>query len=398
MPTITPKILRKTTPAGPSAFLFVPPTQQKPVKGHNVSIEIRHNVLTAIAAMRNPLIAIHVRPDEDALGTAFAMALHLNLKGKGSIYIPEKEMRFMPKFIKGLIAAEGIRICHTISKKKPYDLIAVDTARQSLLELPIQELIEQGHFGRLVDIDHHVGDPLMAHPSLSFVSHRVSSSAELLCQLLPEKDISPAMARCLLAGILGDTKNLKFMVGRDTESKVRMLERISGVTRHQIFPALKDLNLTDVAVIAKALPGVRSRQIRIGGKGYKLAWIDQPMLELALEQARQDTTLTEPPRNFRKALEEEIGFGTNKPDIVLIIDHDPTKGIVRGGLYAYNQGSELDFRLTAEEIIKSQPEAQGGGHRGAAKFDLLSYHEQDPAEVIAIIIRALQNNPPTSAS
>jgi len=395
MPQIVPRVFQRRLPRGADAFLFVPPVQARPIKTQNASGEIIHNFLTTIGLMQNPLIAIHMRPDPDALGSALTLLLYL---GRGSIFIPESEMKFMPKFFLDIIEAEGITIVHTVSRTTPYDLILVDAPGLDRLEVPIQELIQYGYVNQLVDIDHHVGEPLMAHPSVSLVSEEVSSVAELLCQLLPEADLSETMARCLLAGILDDTQNLNFRVGRSTESRVQHLERVAGTSREHVYAELESLYPIDQALIAEALPMVVNETITIGTSAYRLAWIDEVTLQQALATAREKQSLPDEPRNFAKALEKQIGFGPSNPDIVMIISYDSTKGAVRCGLYAYNRGGELDFRPTAEEIRSMQPRAKGGGHSGAAKFDLLSYASQDPAEVVAMIKTTLQKYPAAISS
>jgi nanoRNase/pAp phosphatase (c-di-AMP/oligoRNAs hydrolase) len=341
------------------------------IKTANDSASIRNNVMKAMHSMQSPLIATHFRPDEDALGSSIAMAIHLrNLGNNPSLFLREGER--MPKFLNEIIQSEGINIVHSVSTRYHDGLILLDTAKAGLLEEQVQELLDSTE--NIVDIDHHLGEEVMAKPELTLVSDKVSSAAEMVANLFDDSQINENMAKALMAGILGDTKNLNFMVKKNTRYLIEKLERISGTERNDLFALLNDLSEADKAFINECLESTAENTVIVAGQPYNLKWV-------VVHKGK----LNEEHRNWRKTLQDELGFA-RKADIVLIIYYDPHKGKYRGSLSAFNNGTKLDFRPTAKEI------SDGGGHPGAVGFDFALGNYENNSHAITYILDMLSRH------
>jgi nanoRNase/pAp phosphatase (c-di-AMP/oligoRNAs hydrolase) len=308
-----------------------------------------------IRSMTFPLIAPHAKPDPDAIGASVAMAIYLKTSSiKSAIFVKEADK--LPPFLMGIIKEEALQIINSITSQYG-GLIVLDTAGEQLMEDAVKELLHANI--KTVDIDHHIGEKMMASPSLTLTSDKVSSVSELLAKLF-EGEISKNMAAALLAGILFDTKNLHFMVGKETLSVVAELEMRAGIKRDELYAQLNDLSAADRTLIDKCLSRLADNRVTINGIVYNIKTVVVTKDELSTDN-----------RNWRKALQDEMGFG-HKADIVLLVYYDPVKGKHRGSLSLYNNGTKLDLRPTAKAI------SEGGGHPGAVGFDLSDEHVDIP--------------------
>jgi bifunctional oligoribonuclease and PAP phosphatase NrnA len=147
------------------------------------------------------VLACHVRPDADALGSLLGLALGLNHLGKrveaiSADGVPET-YRFLPEWRR--ISTQAV---------KPADLgIGLDSdgahrmgsARDAVLGAPV-----------VIDIDHHTGPEPFG--DVQVVDRTAAATGELIYQLLLELEvpITQEIATCLLAAILTDTGSFRF--------------------------------------------------------------------------------------------------------------------------------------------------------------------------------------------
>jgi len=369
MPVLLQSLITRRLTSASIAFLRLRKLPQDKIE--NSSAIIRSNLLRTINRAQTPLLAIHIRPDGDALGAVIALALYQKARGQEpKIFLPEKEMAFIPNIFKKIIEKKGLEVVHEIAGQSYQDVILLDTPGSHRLEEPVRKMLEEASGTvNIVDIDHHLGEKLMAPAEKSLVSAKVSSASELLFSILPQDQVSQSMARCLLAGIIDDTANLNFMVKTETRTRVKQLERLAGISKEETYVSLRALTAADQDLSAQAI----KRAVTTSINGYKMTWV-----------AVSQEELTDHHANWRRAVEEQIGFSTQKPDIVLVMYYDTKKNVYRGGLKAYNNGEGLDFRPVAKAI------SDGGGHPGAVGFNLPNHDPKNPAATVDMVAKALR--------
>lgn len=161
-------------------------------------------VRTAAESIRrasNILLACHVRPDADALGSLLGMAWGLESLGKtvtavSADGVPEL-YRFLPGWERVRTAATG-----------PWDLaIGLDadgsdrlgSAEPAVLGAPV-----------VIDIDHHTGPDPFGHVQL--VDRTAAATGELVYDLLVELGVTwtAEMAQCLMAALVTDTGSFRY--------------------------------------------------------------------------------------------------------------------------------------------------------------------------------------------
>lgn len=148
------------------------------------------------------LIGTHMNPDGDALGSALAMSHYLTNEGIQNEVLCHHPapayLQFLP----------GVNRVRQAPQKGNHDLgIALDL--DALSRLGAMET----YFAtvpRLVLIDHHV--PIEAPGDLRIVETGAPATALILAKLFFElgATITPAMATCLLTGIVTDTGSFRF--------------------------------------------------------------------------------------------------------------------------------------------------------------------------------------------
>jgi phosphoesterase RecJ-like protein len=151
------------------------------------------------------LLACHVRPDADALGSLLAMLLGLEQLGKSVRAVSPDGVpelyRFLPDWKR--VSGGGDSIAEV-----RYDLaIGLDcdgSDRLGSAESPVLSA------AAVIDIDHHTGpDPF---GDVQLVDPTAAATGELVYELLRELGvrITPEIAVCLLAAILTDTGSFRY--------------------------------------------------------------------------------------------------------------------------------------------------------------------------------------------
>jgi phosphoesterase RecJ-like protein len=148
------------------------------------------------------LVATHVDPDGDALGSAFALSFALTALGKdAAVYLKDKipyRYEFLPK---------PANIVHELSKAGYDALIVVDCGDLSRVGGVHASLKEMGY---LVNIDHHETNE--AFGRLNIVDERASSTAEILYLILKTLcvQIDFNIAVNLYTAVLTDTGSFRY--------------------------------------------------------------------------------------------------------------------------------------------------------------------------------------------
>lgn len=138
-------------------------------------------------------LAVHEKPDSDALGAAAGMLdLFAQLGAEAHLYVSEDELLPLGDV---LLPAERVRRGAPPSGAALY---ALDSGNPARLALP-------GWGAVAVNIDHHHDNP--RYGELAFVRGEASSTSELVCDIARALELrpSPAAAAAMYAGISFDT-------------------------------------------------------------------------------------------------------------------------------------------------------------------------------------------------
>ena len=157
----------------------------------------------AIRESQTIVLACHVNPDGDALGSMLGLALALLPLGKTVTCLSEDGVPDLLKFLPG---AERVQ---QTTGEASFDLaLVVDSGDLLRIGKTIQPLI--GRAKRVVDIDHHV--TAGAFGDIRVLDARAASTAEIVYALLQalQAPITPEIATCLFTGIITDTGSFRF--------------------------------------------------------------------------------------------------------------------------------------------------------------------------------------------
>ncbi len=157
----------------------------------------------AIRQSRTIVLACHVNPDGDALGSLLGLALALLPLGKTLTCLSEDGV---PDILKFLPSADLIQ---RTTDTAGFDLaLVVDSGDLPRVGSTIQPIIARAR--QVVDIDHHVTTG--AFGDIRILDARAASTAEIVYALLLalQTPITPEIATCLFTGIITDTGSFRF--------------------------------------------------------------------------------------------------------------------------------------------------------------------------------------------
>ncbi len=157
----------------------------------------------AIAGAQSVVLACHVNPDGDALGSMLGLGLALAVLGKSVVCLSEDGvpdiLRFLP----------GAGMISRTTDVPAFDLaLVVDSGELARVGETILPLVARAR--RVVDIDHHV--TAGAFGDIRVLNARAASTAEIVYALLGTLGaaITPDIATCLFTGIITDTGSFRF--------------------------------------------------------------------------------------------------------------------------------------------------------------------------------------------
>lgn len=278
------------------------------------------------------LIGTHLNPDGDALGSALGMSLYLDSLGMPNEVIchhePPRNLRFLP----------GVERVRQTPRHEKYDLgIILDL--DALDRLGSTEPFFNG-CARTVVIDHHI--PHDAPGDVRIVDTSAPATAHILTRLLIEleAEISPAMATCLLTGIVTDTGSFRF---RNTTPEALslgafLLEHGGDITlvNEEVF---QSKTLSSVRLLGYALEKMKL------GAHEQIAWTTLSAHDFEAADARDEDT---------EGFVNELLFITSVQ--IAAILREPKPGKVRCSL---RSRGDYDVAEVARHF-------GGGGHRNAA--------------------------------
>jgi phosphoesterase RecJ-like protein len=162
----------------------------------------------ALKKAKSIIIAVHVQPDGDALGSMLAMMLFLEAAGKNvrmtwgdKIEIPA-QYKWMPS-IDRVVEFDSCR-----KEREEADLLlTLDCASEQRLGLVKDDL---PMFKAIVNIDHHIDNT--GFGTINVIDPSAAATCEIVYNILKGCDtaISPEMANCLYTGIVTDTGRFQY--------------------------------------------------------------------------------------------------------------------------------------------------------------------------------------------
>lgn len=160
-------------------------------------------IIEALNTSKNVLLATHIDPDGDAIGSLIAMGLALEAAGKRVVMYNESPIPGPYRFLSGVdrvtCAAPPINDCDVA--------VIIDCGDLQRLG-QIADTMEG--FPRLINVDHHATNTRFGY--LSLIDPEACASAELIYQVILALgiQITAPIATALYTGILTDTGSFRF--------------------------------------------------------------------------------------------------------------------------------------------------------------------------------------------
>lgn len=205
------------------------------------------------------LIATHINPEGDAIGSMLALALVLEAQGINVICfdkhgVPEN-CRFLPTWE---------RVVQSLPEVLPPLVIYVDADRIERCGIEKEELLGVETYVR---IDHHVSEAEPAGPS--FVSTKAAAAGELVFALLPllSATLTPRIATCLLTALMVDTG--RFCYSNTTATTHHIAAEL--VSAQADLSTIVDWIWGRVTFAASKLMGLALSSVQLTAQG-RIAW------------------------------------------------------------------------------------------------------------------------------
>lgn len=312
------------------------------------------SVAEAILQHTSCLIATHINPEGDAIGSMLALALALEQRGMTVCCydrdgVPENN-RFLPTWE---------RVSRELPAIIPPLVIYVDADRLERCGLSLETLPGAIAFAR---IDHHHSEAV--NPGLAIVDPLAAATGELVFDLLPllGATLTPEIATCLHTALVVDTG--RFSYTNTTPNTLRVAANL--IEGGADFPTIIDWIWGRTKFAAAKLTGIALAGLQLSADG-RIAWA----------QLREE--------DFRAA-------GAQADDTEEIIDS--IRGIRGAGvaiLFSEKQGDvRLSMRSNGEvDVAKIARSFGGGGHVKAAGFTYNGPIEYAVCDVLRAIEQSL---------
>ena len=181
-------------------------------------------IAEALRCSSRVLVASHISPDPDAVGSSLGLAWGLRALGKTvDLFLADG----IPERLRPL--REGEPVLRAVPNTRYDAIVSVDTATQKRLGRDAECLLCCGE--RVLNIDHHLSNS--GWGDVAYIDPHASSTSEIVIELLGLLGIplSAAQANILLAGIMDDTGCFRF-----SNTTPEALERAAGLLRAGASP------------------------------------------------------------------------------------------------------------------------------------------------------------------
>lgn len=202
------------------------------------------------------IVATHISPDGDAIGSLTAMGLMLQRMNKYVTLVSEDSV---PKRFRYLPLTDSVVTEPPADEK--YDLIitldAGDVTRVGKVFRNIPEPLPP-----MINIDHHVTNTYFG--DINLVDTKACSTTEVLFNLLPymKLQLNMSLAECLLTGLVTDTLNFRTanVTGQTLKTAGLLVE--AGVDLHDI--TTQALTLKEMSNLLLWKKGLNNAQVEDG--------------------------------------------------------------------------------------------------------------------------------------
>lgn len=319
-----------------------------------------HAIATAIEKHQRFLIATHVRPDGDAIGSLLALAFMLRQLRKTVVPFCQDPPPPGAEFLPGTGD-----IHHDLPRPADYEVaILVDCGEFQRVGAKLAESIRQIPY--LINIDHHLnGAPF---GDLFWVTPSASSTCEMLYELaliLPVR-VDSDIASQLYIGLLTDTGSFRF----------------SNTNRRVLEIAAK-------LVAAGAQPAAIARQVYDSTSPQRLRLLAKVLSSVTFAAENRLATA-----RVTQAMFAETGSSATDSDG--FIDHlRSVKSVEMAMLFREDNHGQVHVSLRSKgevDVARFAKRYQGGGHRQAAAFNMPGTAEGICPQLAAAAERYLVNS------
>ena len=318
-----------------------------------------------ICENKKTLILCHVRPDADAIGSAFALRELLRVMDIPAICacadeVPDR-LRFLTDGTQGsILLEEGMELDHE-------RVISVDSASPSQLGV----LYDRLHKYINLMIDHHASGLVYADnyvdPTASATGEIIYEVAKELCRRKKIAEIPHRVLNCVYAAILADTGCFKY--SNATPKTLRLCAEIleAGIDRDVINKQLfESKSLKQVKAEGEA---ARRLNVYDGGKVASVTFPYSSKYSMSLQEEHLETIIDIP----RAVAGVEVAFAVRQP--------------ADSPEYRVSMRSSGDVDVA--EICAS---FGGGGHVRAAGCTVRAANIRDAEELVLAAIRKNMKN------
>lgn len=197
-------------------------------------------VAQVLREAKSVVLACHLNPDGDTLGCALALQATLEAMGKRVVTLSSDGVPEIYRFLPG---SEKIL---TSTEQRGFDVAVVcDTGMPDRIG-KAKDAVFSARV--IVDIDHHITEGAFGH--IRIQQPKAAATAEIVYRLLKVMDapVTPAIATCLLTGIITDTGLYRYMNVSPTTFRLSATLMEAGASPAQIaeevferrsFPSIK---------------------------------------------------------------------------------------------------------------------------------------------------------------
>jgi bifunctional oligoribonuclease and PAP phosphatase NrnA len=159
--------------------------------------------LDALRSAENIVIACHINPDGDTIGSMVALALGLEQLGKRPTLLSSDGIPQTLTFLPGLARIQ------TETDARNFDLAVVVDAGEMARVGKSRAAVESAPV--LLDIDHHVTPGPFG--TINLLDARAAATGEIIYDVLTHLGVTftPEIAQCLLCALLTDTGSFRYM-------------------------------------------------------------------------------------------------------------------------------------------------------------------------------------------
>ncbi|MCS6775614.1 MAG: bifunctional oligoribonuclease/PAP phosphatase NrnA [Chloroherpetonaceae bacterium] len=317
----------------------------------------------ALCAAHRVVLAGHVNPDGDTLGSALALAHLLRAREKDVVVLSADGV---PDIYRWLPGADGVQ---TGTDRRDFDLAVVcDAGALDRVGASVLPVIASA--ARLMDIDHHVGDAPFG--DLRLLDARAAATSEIVFQLGQLLGpITRPVATCLMTGIITDTGSFRFPNTTPRTFQIAARLQRCGAVPAEIFELVfENRSLAGLKLLGRALD-----RLQVSGDG-RVAW----------------TVLT---------AEDMRALGATDADTEGIVTHvRAVKTAQAGLLFREIPGGKIRVSLRGREGVPVHRIAArfgGGGHPMAAGCSLPPPLSEAVQTLLAEVRRYLDAGEPSAA-